>query len=312
MTDHWSPRREHQLVAALLHAIGPAGLFAPISSVLVYANRRRESRFLAVQALQAALFQFISLVTLAATFLVFMIGFQYAAFSGMIADTGVTNPELTNNLIIAAVVGGGLIFFLQFLFPLVGVYAAMRVLIQGKFKYPVIGHLAERLVVRSHESASLRTAAGSELSVPPGSRDDGLLSAIAHVLAVFGLAAILNPVIWSFRGHAQPRVRFSLLQAALFDLLVTGSLGLIFVGVFIFGALLFFLGQSLDPRGAQYLPSAGTDQYFGIVVSALLATVFVVGRVVAAIGAINELRGKRFRYPIIGTLLERYLTRPSM
>jgi len=307
MTDYWSPRKEHQFVAALLHAIGPMGLFAPVSSILVYTTRRHESRFLAVQALQAGLFQVTSLALLGATFLLFMIGFYYSAFSGMIAQTGVTNPELTNRLILAGIVGGGLIFFFQWLFPLVGLYAAVRVLLGANFKYPLIGRLAARWGAPDHQSALPKVGSASRHDASVTS--DALLSPIAHILVVFGLAAVVNPVIWSFAGGAQPRVRFSLLQAAMFDLVVQGLLAFVFFGVFILTVLLGLFGQSIDPQGMRFLPIAGIDQYFDIAFFGLLAAIFIIARLLAVIAAISEFRGKRFRYPIIGPMLERYLTR---
>jgi uncharacterized Tic20 family protein len=285
------------------------GLFAPVSSILVFATRRRDSQFLAVQALQAVLFQVTSLALLGATFLLFGIGFYYAAFSGMIAETGVTNPELTDRLILAGIIGGGLILFFQWVLPLVGVFAAVRVLAGANFKYPLLGRLASRWGVAHGQLAVPMRGSGAQDGA--GSTSDALLAPIAHLLAVIGLAALVNPVIWSFARGAQPRVRFSLLQAAMFDLVVSGLLGFVFFGGFILTVALGVMSQFLDPTGMGYMQGPRFDQYFGIALFGLLGLIFLVGRLLAVIAAIGEFRGRRFRYPLIGAMAERYLTRPT-
>jgi hypothetical protein len=47
--------------------------------------------------------------------------FFFAALSGLIARTGVTEPELTAFLINAAILGFGCIHFFQWIFPLWGI-----------------------------------------------------------------------------------------------------------------------------------------------------------------------------------------------
>jgi hypothetical protein len=237
-------------------------------------------------------------------------GFQYVTMSGLVAQTGVTNPELTNRLIIAGGIGFGLIYFFQWLFPLIGIYASIRILSGANFRYLVLGKLATRWGKSEQGSVSAILASGED---EPGNHkvSRSILSAIANLLAVFGLAAVVNPMIWALRKGTSQRDRYALLQAAIFDLLVHGTLAFLFFGFIVLIVILALFGPSMGSFIDTLFSSPLSNDLPGYVFFGFLALIFIVGRGISLIGAIAEFRGGRFRYPLIGKRIEAYLTKSS-
>lgn len=308
MSRRWSTRREEQYLCAILHAASPLGLFAIVSSIVVFAGKRDKSAFVAIQSLQAALFQGLSLLLFGGTFLIVMGGFQYAAVSGLIAQTGVTNPELTNQLIIVGGVAFGFIYFFQFVFPLIGIYGAIRTLSGVNFRYPILGRLATRWSKPDRNSDNNHSAMVEDDS-GGDEKSKSIVSGVANLLVVFGLAAVVNPMIWALSKGATKRDRFALLQAALYDLLLKAAVAFLFFGFFILFIAMALLGPSTEPFIASIFSGPMSGDLPGLLFFGLIALVYVVGRGIAFIGAIAEFSGRQFSYPFIGRRLENYLTR---
>ena len=244
-------RKEEQVIAAILHMSSPWGLFALITSGVVWGTTKSRSRFLSVQALQAFLFQLTSFLAFILIFLIFIAGFYYAAFSGMIAQTGVNNPELTQNLIIAMIVGFALIFFFEFIFPLFGIVAGIQVLHGNNFQYPVLGKLAIHL---SSRQPFVVNSESSEHRLP--SLDDGhILAGLAHITVLAGLSLLLSPILWATDKNRSQFLSHNLLQASLFQ--ISSTFLIAFLYFFIWGSGMIF----------------GLLQFFGIVLPAQLTDI---------------------------------------
>ena len=215
-------RKEEQVIAAILHMSSPWGLFALITSGVVWGATKSRSRFLSVQALQAFLFQLTSFLVLTLIILIFMAGFYYASFSGMIAQTGVSNPELTQNLMIAMIVGFALIFFFEFIFPLLGIVAGIQILRGNNFQYPVLGKLAihwtsrQPFVVNS-ESSEHRLSSFN---------DGHILAGLAHITILAGLSLLLSPILWATDKNHSKFLNHNLIQASLFQISTTFLIGI--------------------------------------------------------------------------------------
>lgn len=296
-------------MAACLHAVSASGLLALFSSIVVFVGKREESRFLAIQALQAALFQAISILLFGAAFLLLMAGFQIVAFSGLIAETGVTNPALTDTLIALGIGSWMLILFLQWGLPMIGVYAGLRILQGTNFRYPLIGRLAQRWAA-GEENGAPAPARSGQVNAGGQSTPSRLLRAGANLLALFGLAAIGNPILWSLKAHRSQRDRFTLLQAGIYGLILKGLLWVLFFAFFLFTFGSALVGPSVGPLVYQLLQVSPGIDHLGTVFFVAIGMVFLVGRGIALLAAIVEFRGGRFQYPLIGRSLRNYLTRP--
>lgn len=298
-------RKEEQVVAAILHMSSPWGFFALISSGIVWAASKTRSRFLMVQALQAFLFQLFSFSAFGVLFLVFMIGFNYAAFSGLIARTGYTEPELTSSLIIAAIVGFAAIFFFQFIFPLWGVWAGIQILRGRSFQYPILG----KLVIKWTSRQPFIIKADPHVRTSSESDNSPVIAGLGHLAIFTQFSLFLSPVLWAIN---KPRSRFlshNLLQASLFQMTMTMILVLLYFVVWGGGMLLgllqmfgvvspdFFVGLSELARITYFPFSFGI--IFGLLV--LTSTIYVI------VAAVQAFRGKDFHYPFVGKWLLHYI-----
>lgn len=135
--------------------------------------------------------------------------------------------------------------------------------------------------------------------------DEKLMSAIAYFFGIIG--ALL---VWILQKDKSRFVRFHATQALAFDFLVIG-LGFVVFFCF-FGAMLiamfgsiFLTANSSSPSDGPLLvifPAVMPFMIFSCVFP--LAFVFMLVRLIAAISVLN---GRDFRYPWLGTQIEKYL-----
>ena len=298
-------RREEQVVAAILHMSSPWGFFALISSGVVWAVSKSRSRFLMVQALQAFLFQLVSFLAFGLMFLIFMAGFYYAMFSGLIARTGVTEPELTRNLIIAAILGFAAVFFFQFVFPWWGVWAGMQILRGKSYQYPILGKAVIRFTSREPFIARAESSANNSST----SANEHVLAGLGHAAMFAGFSLFLAPILWA---TTKPRSRFlshNLLEASLFQMaataILTGSYFAIW-GSGLFIGLLQSLGLA-TPELLNNIESIASNTYFPIGIGILFLLLALTLGVCVIIATIQAFRGKEFHYPVVGKWLVRYI-----
>ncbi len=263
-------RAEEQVVAAVLHASSILGFFAIIASASVWFNQRSRSRFLAIQSRQALLFQIITAVGLLITFALFMAGFYVAVFGGLIARTGVSEPELTSALIVAAVLGAIAIVFFLIILPLTGVWAAIRILRGHNFQYPILGRLVVNWYNQKYGAGEV-SAPYRYATVSHTKGNDTALAGAAHLSILAGFGPIVAAVQWATTPNRSIHLTFNLMQAALFQLCMMGVLYIGFCAFRVFGILVLAIG------------------------------------ILPVIAAIRAFSGKEFRYPLLGNWLARYL-----
>lgn len=298
-------RKEEQVIAAILHMASPWGFFALITSGIVWGTTKSRSRFLSIQALQAFLFQLTSFLAFILMFLIFMAGFYFAAFSGMIAQTGVTNPELTQNLIVAMIIGFASIFFFQFIFPLWGIVAGIQILRGNNFLYPVLGKLAIRWTSRQ---PFVVNSEASAYRLSPSS-DEHILAGLAHITIIAGLSLLLSPLLWATNKNRSRFLSHNLFQASLFQIVATAILTFSYFSVWasgmVIGVLQFFglISPEFINSISEFARITNFPFSFGIVfvLLALISGIYVI------IATVQALRHKEFHYPLIGRWLLRYI-----
>jgi uncharacterized Tic20 family protein len=298
-------RNEEQVVAAILHMSSPWGFFALISSGIVWAASKARSRFLMLQALQAFLFQLFSLLAFGGMFLIFMVGFYYAMFSGLIARTGYTEPELTSNLITAEIIGFAAIFFFRFIFPLWGFWAGIQILRGRSFQYPILG----KLVIKWTSRQPFIVKAEPHVRISPQADHSPVIAGLGHLAIFAQFSLFLSPVLWAVNKPRSPFLSHNLLQASLFQMTMTMILALLYFAVWGGGMLLgllqmfdlvspeFFVGLSELAR-ITYFPLS-----FGIIFGLLLLT----SAIYVIIATVQAFRGKEFFYPFVGKWLVHYI-----
>jgi|GEM_PF-5144722 len=269
-----------RVLCAILHATSPFGLYALISSTLVYMVQRKQSRFVAVQALQAMLFQLF--VTIAH---VILFSFLFAGW--------------LDNFLFAVLI---------LLYPLVGVWAALWLLGKRNFSYPFLGWWA----VNWMESEVMTV---QPLPRPTERPDDSanaeaFLAGIAHLSVLAGFGSILGPVLWASRRNPSRFFTEQIFQAAIFELVTRGLNLVVFVAGGIFTYVFLIAAWNMN-----HLPVVVPQE--GWQAARLLIAgwvIFLVGfglitGLITIFAAVSAFRGRALRYPLIGRWLVRYLNR---
>jgi len=170
---------------------------------------------------------------------------------------------------------------------------------------------------------------GSE-TVQTGTQDDKIMAALGHATIIWPMMGILAPlVIWATQREKSRFVAFQALQAAVYHMTLIlagfacgvcyfcGYLGMV-VGVISAPISMVLTPSQEGPATAEVPPEAGIPVvltllgmlFFYVLMFALffLGLAVWVGYIAYGLyGAVANLRGKDFRYAIIGPRLERYL-----
>lgn len=238
-------------------------------------------------------------------FLVFMAGFYYAVFSGLIARTGVTEPGLTRNLIIAASMGGAAIFFFKFILPLWGIWAGIQILRGKSYQYPILGKAVIRYTSRQPFVVK------AESSTPNSSTSDSerMIAGLCNVVMFAGFSLFLSPILWATSRTRSQFLSHNLFQASLFQMSVTAILissYFAFWGSGISIGLLQFFGIA-TPQFLDGLEIFARNTYFPFSVGILFLLLMLTSGVCVVTATIQAFRGKEFHYPFVGKWLWRYL-----
>lgn len=299
-------RAEEQVLCAILHASSPFGVYALVSSVIVWMVQRKQSRFVAVQALQAFLFQVVAHLPLLILFSVL-----FAMVSGLMAQAGIIQPYFLFPVDPVTWVFSWLPFFmLAWACPLGGVWAALQLLRGRTYRYPLLGRWAVRWTTRQTlavQPIPLRTERSADTT-----NAEAFLAGIAHLSVLVGFGSVLGPVLWASRRNPSRFITEQVFQAALFQLLTAGlSMGVFVIGwglqtgLFLSGW--FGFGQGNLPP--IILQNVGPQLFFLLELCwlPLVIGLQLITWVLAMIGAVSAFRGRAFRYPLIGAWLVRYL-----
>jgi uncharacterized Tic20 family protein len=298
-------RAEEQVVSAILHASSPYFFFAVAASSVVWTQQRARSRFLTFQSLQALLFQLFTFLVVLLVFALFAAGFLFAAFTGLIARTGVTEPELTAFLINSALLGFGVIHFFLFIFPLWGVWAAVQVLRGRNFRYPIMGRLATQWMAR--QVATTGASPARQTGGMESATNESILAGLVHLSLLGGFGPILSPILWATARQRSEFLTYHLLQAALFQLLTIGVLLVMLLGGLGLPLVFIVLGILLPPEVFQSLTHIPALSTLPTVCTGMIGLWLLVAGILALTGAIRAFKGREFHYPIVGGWLARYV-----
>jgi uncharacterized Tic20 family protein len=172
----------------------------------------------------------------------------------------------------------------------------------------------------------------AEVSEPlqTAAQDEKIMAALGHATIVWPLMGILAPmIIWATQREKSRFVAFQALQAGVYHMtLILAGLACgvcyccsylaMIVGAFAMPLSMFFAGPAQGPTPEELPPAAlipAAPSFLGLILF-YLATIVLLFLGLAAwgayvgyglYGAVATLRGREFRYAILGPRLERYL-----
>jgi uncharacterized Tic20 family protein len=234
-----------------------------------------------------------------------MAGFYYAMFSGLIARTGVTEPELTQNLIIAAIIGFAAIFFFQFVFPLWGIWAGIQILRGRSYQYPILGQAIIRYISRQPFIAKTETSANNSST----SENEHFLAGLCHLAMFAGFSLFLSPILWATTKNRSHFLNHNLFQASIFQIVATAILTGSYFTIWGSGVsigILQFLGLA-TPELIHNLETFLSNTYFPFGIGILFLLFAISAGVSVVIATIQAFRGKEFNYPVVGKWVLRYI-----
>jgi uncharacterized Tic20 family protein len=286
-----------RLLAALAHGSVILSFFGAIVPALIWAFQRRKSPYVAFHALQAAGYQMLMYwVGLAVYLVILLFGFlALALFSEVVPLRAANNSAETMTLVqgfLAVSIYGYLILY--FLFGIVG---AVMCLLDKDFKYPILGKPLEKYLGRgAHPNDALDEVKAEQW-----------MAAMGHASAILLLWGIFTPLALFLAEKDSLRLRFQSAQAALYQTLATVAFfGFGFCYIVAFFSV--FVGVLADQTlGTSNSPIQGIAVIVFLLILLILGIFILLGlptyHLFAMIAGIQSVKGKDYRYPILGRLL---------
>ncbi|MBK8417278.1 DUF4870 domain-containing protein [Candidatus Villigracilis saccharophilus] len=299
------PTSDEKVLAALAHASVLFAFFGPVGPTLIWAFQRNKSKYVRFHALQAMGYQ-------ALTFWAWFIGIFFAVFGGIVISiviAAISNIETTDMSVFPFIVQPIImlsIFGLFGLFFLVGIIGAVFCMLDRDFNYPIIGRwLKGKLFgeqIREEETEEW---------------EDNWVSGICHSTAILQLWGIVTPlIVWFTQKERSAKLRFQALQAAIYQLIafaayIIGTVAyMAFIFIMIFG-LMIFSGSPTSPN-SELSPAAGIISMLFFAILMIFWLIIMIAMpiyyLLAGAASILTIRGKNFKYPIIGGIISSRIT----
>lgn len=295
-----APTTDEKMMAALVHASVLLSFFGGIIPAILWSSERRKSDYVRFHTLQAMGYQtlfywfwFIAIFGIVLFSICLMVPITI-----FIADRS-SDSEFVPFLIQPVIfVGVFSIFGLYFLFGFIG---AVFCFLGRDFRYPLLGTWLERYLVKDSDSVF-------EIN---DAREGDWVAGLCHATAILQIWGMIFPIIVLVTGKDGPfRLRFQAAQAAAYQgiAFLAYLLGTVIQMMLFFGlVIVLFIGGTLHegqefsgPFGVALVVIFLIVMLFGIAMS-LLGPLYLLFALVAAI---NVIRGKDFRYPILGRFIE--------
>ena len=298
------PTSEERAMAALAHGSVVLSFLGALVPALIWATHRRKSPFVAFHALQAAGYQMLTFWLGLAAYLGFilLIFILLIPFSDVILEQSGENPAGTAMQIqwIVSLVFYGFIL----LYSLLGIAGAIFCLTGRDFKYPFLGKRLETYLGR-----------GADFNSPlDETKEDRWMSAIGHASAILLLWGLFMPLVVLFvQKDSSPRLRFQSAQAAVYQTIATimyFGFGICYIGAF-FALLASAVSLPNLGAGGDMTPLMTIALLVFLLVFLVLGIFVMLGlptyHLFAMIAGIQVLKGREYRYPLLGNFIARRL-----
>ena len=297
-----NPTSDEKVLAALAHASVLFAFFGPVGPTLIWVFQRAKSKYVRFHALQAMGYQ-------AMAFWAFFIGIFFAVFGGIIISIIIASishfdpsdmsafPFIVQPIIMLSIFGLWSLFFL------IGIIGAVFCMIGRNFSYPLIGHWLKG-----------KLFGGQVTEEEMEELEDNWVSGVCHSTAILQLWGVITPlIVWFSQKERSMKLRFQALQATIYQLTAFAAymIGTVaymaFFFIMMFGVLAFS-GPSASPN-SKLSPIAGIILivFFSILMIfwLLMMVATPIYFILAAAASILTIRGKNFKYPILGGIISR-------
>lgn len=199
-------------------------------------------------------------------------------------------------------------FGLWGVFFIIGIVGAVFCITGHNFSYPLIGRWLKQKIFNGHATE----AEGEEW-------EDGWVGGVCHAMAILQLWGIFTPLlVWVLQKDRSERLRFQALQAAIYQLIAF----IVYMAAMVaYMAIIFFAIAGISILGITdpALANGGdTSQGMGIFLIVFIGIIMIfwtllmvatpIYYITAAIASILTVRGKNFKYPILGNILAKRMT----
>jgi uncharacterized Tic20 family protein len=277
--------------------------------VIGWSDQRRKSNYASFQCLQALGYQSLGYTLWILSYLVIIIVASIILLATLGSETGSgQNIEAVWSpwtIMIFIVVFG--CFVVYFLLPII---AAVACAFGRDFRYPILGNrLAGYL---GYEPVQ----AGSEQPRLIEDHEDRWVAGMGHfsvIIAIWGMAAPL--IAWVLQGHRSLFLKFQSVQVLIYQAGVTilylGTVFLSLVGVMII-SFIAMMGWTENVRMDSPVGIAGIV-FFAVSLLVIVLVMLLVPflHILGQCAGYRVLRGDDYRYPLVGGLVERWISKNS-
>ncbi len=291
-------------MAAFAHGSILFSFLGPLIPAVIWVSNRQKSQYASFQALQATGYQIlISWCWILGGLLVSLLLIPASVIPARLAQPAPGHEEFS--FILSQVVLFLAFFGLWAVFNLIGVIGGILCLTGRDFRYPWLGNWLWKYLTAGQTSNARIVE----------DREENWMAGMGHAGAIQLLWGLLLPlIVWLTQKNRSARLRFQSLQALLYQslaavLYLVGLLLYIVMVVALFIGLLVAAGLSTNRSS----PIEGDGSLFLLIFFIFIAVIMVYWMILillmpiyhlfAFLAALNVLRGRDYRYPLLGKLL---------
>jgi len=296
------PTSDERLMAALAHGSVLLSFLGPIGPILIWISQRRKSAYASFHALQAMGYQLLFL------WIGMAIGVVVAILWACLMIPLIASVEANSRAFgFAPFLFEGIFFLLMFtiwgIYFVGGILGTVGCLLKKDFRYPFLGKRLGSFLDYAPDAASPLDEA----------KEDRWVAALSHASAILLIWGSVSPLaVWITQKDRSPYLRFQALQATVYQVLaLLAYFG--FMAVYFFSMIALFLALPLTSSGGYYRPGNESLIFlliFGIAIFVVWAVILLAVptyHLFAMIAGIQILKGRDYRYPILGKQIERFL-----
>jgi uncharacterized Tic20 family protein len=280
------------------------GILLPIVG---WSDLRRKSNYASFQCLQALGYQSIGFTFWVLSYLVIIILGSIILLATLRSNSG--NEENLNALQTPGIVVFLILlvgfFVLYFVFPII---AAIACALGKDFRYPILG---DRLARYLEYDPAHQSEAQAWLHEDHEFRWVAAMGHFSILIALWGMLAPLTA--WILQGKQSPFLKFQSIQTFIYQAVTTI---IYFVGGFLYLVGIVLLIASMGTIGDRNLNSSmgiisTVIMGVALLLSALLILSVPLLHILAQWAGYRILKGENYRYPLIGRLVEQWISKNS-
>ena len=299
-----TPTTEDRIWAVLSHLSALSFGMGILLPIVGWSDQRRKSNYASFQCLQALGYQSVGFTVWVLSFLVIFLGgiVFLAAIGAFRNDINTPNSIQAPGIIVFFVLVFGL-FILYFILPIL---AAIACALGKDFRYPILGNrLARYLGYVPTQNVEEQAWLGAD-------REFRWVAAMGHFSILIALWGMLAPLTaWILQGKNSSFLKFQSMQTLVFQGLAT-IFYLVGAVLYVFGV--FLLIVSLEAVGG---PDFNSPTGIFSIVLLILILVFAIAvilfvpllHILGQWAGYRVLKGENYRYPWIGKLVERHMSK---